>query len=218
MGELRLYAVGVGEVRGIFGATPAVAEQLRDVAQRAFAQPEPAQRTGLLSKLGPLFRRPPATPLVSPTDPEPHDVDVLLAGAYVAPDRMGASWRVVETLVSGIALGATRLAITGTELNDLDFGLARAGVSSALGLRHLLNSKPGLSLGSVPGLAVGCHLHERALAMAGAYHAAGPAIPDPEQRDLVAAIARWLDGFVPWAEVASRLHRPAPDLFAFFAE
>ena len=58
---------------------------------------------GLLSKLGPIFKRVPATPVISPTQPEPHDVEVLLAGAYVPPDRTGATWRLLETLVQGIA-------------------------------------------------------------------------------------------------------------------
>ena len=47
----------------------------------------------------------PATPVISPTQPEPQDVEVLLAGAYIPPDRMGATWRLLETLVQGDGLG-----------------------------------------------------------------------------------------------------------------
>ena len=85
---------------------PAAAEHLRGMAERAFATPQPRPgAVGLLSKLGPIFRRPPATQVISPTQPEPQDVEVLLAGAYVPPERMGATWRVLETLVSGHRLG-----------------------------------------------------------------------------------------------------------------
>ena len=35
MGELRLYAVGIDEVRGMFGASPLVAEHLREDHRRA---------------------------------------------------------------------------------------------------------------------------------------------------------------------------------------
>jgi len=70
----------------MFGAPPQVAEHLRAVAQRAFAPPSMEGRGGLLSKLGPIFKRVPATPVISPTQPEPHDVEVLLAGAYVPTD------------------------------------------------------------------------------------------------------------------------------------
>jgi hypothetical protein len=131
MGELRLYAIGIEEVRGMFGASPGVAEHLREVAQRVFAPPSVEGRGGLLSKLGPIFKRVPATPVISPTQPEPRDVEVLLAGAYVPPDRTGATWRLLETLVQGIAWGSTRMRLTAQELNDLDFALARGGASAA---------------------------------------------------------------------------------------
>ena len=139
----------------MFGASPPVAEHLRGVAQRAFAPPVEAGRSGLLGKLGPIFRRVPATPVISPTQPEPQDVEVLLAGAYIPPDRMGATWRLLETLVQGTAWGSTRMRLTESGLDDLDFALARGGVSAAVGLRHLLNSKTGLNLIPVPGLTVG---------------------------------------------------------------
>ena len=46
MGELRLYAVGIEEVRGMFGASPPVAEHLREVARSAFAPPAVEARGG----------------------------------------------------------------------------------------------------------------------------------------------------------------------------
>ena len=151
----------------MFGASPAVADHLREVARNAFAPPPEDGRHGLLSKLGPIFRRVPATPVISPTQPEPHDVEVLLAGAYVPPDRMGATWRLLETLVQGIAWGSTRMSLTEHSLSDLDFALARGGVSAAVGIRHLLENKASLNLIPVQGLTVGWHRHEKALAMAG---------------------------------------------------
>ena len=174
VGELRLYAIGLEEVRSMFGASPPVAEHLRGVAQRAFAPPVEAGRSGLLGQLGPIFRKVPATPVISPTQPEPQDVEVLLAGAYIPPDRMGATWRLLETLVQGTAWGSTRMRLTEPGLDDLDFALARGGVSAAVGLRHLLNSKTGLSLIPVSGLTVGWHRHDKALAMNDAYRSAMP--------------------------------------------
>jgi hypothetical protein len=217
MDELRLYAIGLDEVRGMFGASPPVADHLRQVAQRALTPVADSSRSGLLGKLGPIFRRPPATPVISPTQPEPHDVEDLLAGAYVPPDRMGATWRLLETLVQGIAWGSTRMTLSRHALDDLDFALARGGVSASIGLRHLLNSKPGLNLIPVQGLTVGWHPHERALAMAGAYRSAMPQIRTDEQREMTTMLATWLDGFIPWAQVAASLGRPVPDLFGFYA-
>jgi hypothetical protein len=217
MGELRLYAVGIEEVRGMFGASPQVAEHLREVARRAFAPPTVEARGGLLSKLGPIFKRVPATPVISPTQPEPHDVEVLLAGAYVPPDRTGATWRLLETLVQGIAWGSTRMSLTPQSLDDLDFALARGGVSASVGLRHLLNSTMSLNLVPVQGLTVGWHPHHKALAMAAAYRSAIQDIKTEEQREMIKSLTTWLDGFLPWAQVAASLGRPVPDLVGFWA-
>ena len=218
MGELRLYAVGLDEVRGVFGAPDDRAAHLREVARRAFTPEPDAARTGLLAKLGPIFRRPPAARVVSPTEPEPRDVEVLLAGAYVRPERTGATWRVLETLVCDLAWGSTKMTLTPQALDELDFALARGGVSSSVGLRHLLDTTAALNLVPVQGLTVGWHRYETALAMAGAYRAAMPQIKTAEQQEQVAALASWLDGFVPWAEVAASLGRPTPDLVGFWAQ
>ena len=217
MGELRLYAIGIEEVRGMFGAPPQVADHLREVAQRAFAPPSLEARGGLLSKLGPIFKRVPAAPVISPTQPEPHDVEVLLAGAYVPPDRTGATWRLLETLVQGIAWGSTRMGLTAQELDDLDFALARGGASASVGLRHLLNSAPSLNLIPVQGLRVGWHPHQKAVAMAAAYRLAMPGIKIAEQREMINSLTMWLEGFLPWAQVAASLGRPVPDLVGFWA-
>ena len=217
MGELRLYALGIEEMRGIFGAAPAQAEHLRAAALRALSPPAPEARGGLLSKLGPIFRRVPAAPVISPTQPEPQDVETLLAGAYVPPERMGATWRVVETLVQQISWGSTRMSLTVQALDDLDFALARGGVSASVGLRHLLMSNTNFSLIPVQGLTVGWHRHDKALAMAAAYRSAMDEIKSPEQQELIAALVTWLDGVVPWAQVAGSLGRPVPDLIGFWA-
>ncbi len=217
MGELRLYAVGIDEVRSIYGADPAHHDQLRDAARRAFTPPAPPARGGLIGRLGPIFRRPPATPVISPTQPEPQDVEALLAGAYVPPDRMGATWRVLEALVQSRCWGSTRMELTAQAVDDLDFALARGGVSAAVGIRHLLTSNTDVNLIPVQGLTVGWHPHDKALAMADAYRSAMPQIKTEEQRRLVGGLVTWLDGFTPWARVAVQLDRPVPDLVGFWA-
>ena len=216
MGELRLYAIGIEEMRGIYGAEPRQVDGLREAARQAFTTERPEQR-GLLSKLGPIFRRPPATQVLSPTQPEPRDVETLLAGAYLPPDRMGATWRVLEALVQARAWGSTLMSLTAQAVDDLDFALARGGVSAAVGLRHLLTSNTDVTLIPVQGLTVGWHRHDKAIAMAGAYRAAMPQIKTEEQREMVARLVTWLDGFIPWAQVAVRLQRPVPDLVGFWA-
>ena len=216
MGELRLYAIGIEEMRGLIGAGPPT-DELREAARRAFAPPARPKPHGLLGRLGPLFRKPPDAPVICATDPEPRDVEALLAGAYIAPDRMGASWRVLEALVAYRAWGATRLPLDPQSLEELDFALARGGVAAAVGIGHLLASNTGVRLIPVHGLTAGWHRHDKALAMTAAYRAAGPSIKTDEQRELVSNLVGWLDGFVPWSQVAVTLGRPVPDLVGFWA-
>lgn len=218
MGELRLYAIGIEEMRGMFGAAPDQAETLRQLAVRAFTPAQAESRDGgLIGRLGPMFRRVPAARVISPTDPEPRDVEVLLAGAYVPHERTGATWRVLETLVQGTAWGSTKIALTAAALDDLDFRLASGGVPASVGLRHLLSTSTSVNLLPVPGLTVGWHPHEKVLAMAGAYRSALGELESADQRDLVAALVSWLEGFLPWSRAAASVGRPAPDLIGFWA-
>lgn len=218
MGELRLYAIGIDEVQAMFGAGPAEQERLRALAHQLLA---PAAGTrvpgGLLTKLGPLFKRPPGAVVVSPTQPVPADVEVLLSGGHVPPDRIGATWRVLETLVQGTAWGSMLMPLTPESLDDLDFALARGGVSSAVGLRHLLSSPTSVPLLRVGGLTVGWHPHDKALAMTAAYRAAMAQVETREQSELVAGLVGWLDGFGSWAREAVQTGRPVPDLVGFWA-
>lgn len=217
MGELRLYAIGINEVRGILGAPPAEAERLRAIARQAFA-PEPvAQRGGLLKRIGPIFKRDLDAPVLTATQPVPQDVETLLAGAYVPPERAGASWRALEALVQGSAWGSTRLELNPQALDDLDFALALGGVSAAVGIRHLLNSATQVNLLPVDGLTVGYHPYALVLTMADAYRGALGQVKTEEQQATLAALVAWLDGFVPWAQVAASLGRPVPDLVGFWA-
>ena len=216
MGELRLYAIGADELRGMFGASPEAADQLRQFAASALALAPPGESPlSLRARLGPIFRRVPATPVISPTQPAPHDLEVLLAGAYVLPERTGATWRLLETLVQGAAWGSTRMGLDSHALDDLDFALARGGVSAAVGLRHLLSNSLSLPLLPVEGLTVGWHPYEKALSMSEAYRRALDQIRTDEQRAMVEALTVWLDGFRPWAQVAGALGRPVPDLVGF---
>jgi hypothetical protein len=53
--------------------------------------------------------------------------------------------------------------------------------------------------------------------MAAAYRSAMPGIKTDEQREMINALTIWLDGFLPWAQVAASLGRPVPDLVGFWA-
>ena len=82
MGSLRLYAIAINEVRDIFSAPEETATALRAIAADRFAESPPAS-TGLLSRLGPVFRRAPDAPVIRPGVPSGSDVDALLTGRHV---------------------------------------------------------------------------------------------------------------------------------------
>ncbi|HET9871473.1 MAG TPA: hypothetical protein VFP89_02605 [Propionibacteriaceae bacterium] len=229
MGELRLYAIGIDEVRGMFGTSGAHAERLRGIAQAALApdastpsaagarKPGGGRPGGLLTKLGPIFKRPPAALVISPTQPTPEDLEVLLAGSYVPPARTGATWRMLEILVQGCAWGSTSVRLDRQSMDELDFALARGGVSSASGLRHLLSCTTGVNLLPVQGLTVGWYPHQKALAMAAAYRAALPEVNTSGQQEIVGALVGWMDSFGDWTATAVAQGRPVPDLVGFWA-
>jgi hypothetical protein len=218
MGELRLYAIGVDEVRDMFGAPADRAERLRSQAAAALTPAQnPTEHQGLLSRLGPIFRRVPGTPVLDPDDPTPEDLERILTGAYVPRERNVATWRVLEMLIKENSWGATGVMLSGEELDTFDFALARGGVHAAGGLRHVLNTPTELPLRLPPGLSVGYHTGDQAIWMAESYRQALAEIEERDQRDLAYGLANWLDGFAPWARLAASQGRPAPDLVGFWS-
>lgn len=215
MGAVRLYAIGLDEVRDMVGATPDDAERLRQVARERLRPQEPApRRGGLLTRIGPLFGRDPWARVVSDDEPTPDDVEVLLTGRHVAPERAAATWRVLETLVAATAWGRCDAELTSGQVRALDFALVRSGAHSEIGLERLLHSDARLGLMPPPGLVVGAYTFPQAVAMADAY--AGAELDQESDRDLATHLGHFLNGFPAWQRVAAELGRPRPDLLTFW--
>lgn len=216
MGTLKLWAIAIDEVRGIFSANPDTASQLRTAATNRFgaaAQPQP----GLLRKLGPLFRggHDPAAP--RPGVPGPADVEDLLAGRYVAPHRLDAAWNLLDFWLDTLALGASVWPLSEQALNDFDFDLARAQVPARYGLSDLFKAHLGISMTLCSGLAAGFVRNEHALGMATSWPA-GIGELSQDHQELAGGIAGFLAGFGDWTDQARSLGRPDPDLIAIFRD
>lgn len=212
MGSLRLYAIAIDEVRDIFCAPDETAAALRAIAADRFSSPRPAS-PGLLSKLGPVFRRPQDAPVVQPDAPSGSDVDTVLAGRYVPPHRLTACWTLLEAWVDAMAWGSIGHELTQAGLNEFDFDLARAAVPARYGLQDLLKADLAIAMRPAPGLAAGYVLGEHALAMAAAWRSAIEQLA-PEHRPMAESVLAWLDGFPAWTAAAPSQHRPEPDLVA----
>lgn len=214
MGEVRLHAIGVDEVRDLFSGNPDAAARLTDLAMAAFPPPPPASpHVGLLSKVGPLLRRPPGAPVVRPGVPTRRDLDDLVHGHELALDRLSAGWALVRLWLDDRAFGRLTLTLGEHQLDDLDFALTRAGLDARFALRRLFNDQLALPVKALPGQVTGYARHGHARAMAAAWRPACDGLPD-DLAPLALDLVGWLDRFAGWADDARDAGRPAPDLVA----
>ncbi len=218
MGELHLWAVSIDEVRDMFGADSDAKARLRGLAASAFKLAEPAHpRTGLLGKVGPLFRHPFDAPLLTPDSPLPSDVDALLNGRYIAPERLAPAWRVVIAWLDAEAWAGFSLAAAPAQLDDLEFDLARAGLSSDFSLRHLMSGDPQLPLRPAPGMSVGYCKQGHVIATRDALDAVLENVEDTS-RQRAASLLRFLNGVHEWSARAIEAGRPQPDLVVIWTD
>ncbi|ROR54225.1 hypothetical protein EDD41_1420 [Luteococcus japonicus] len=211
-----MYAICIDEVRDMFGATPAIAGTLRQIASETFrGAPVPPRAPGMLGKLGPLFARAPEAPLVPHGTPLPSDVENLLAGRFVAPERLGLAWQVVDAWLGRRSLARHVLHRTPREVDQLEFELTRAGLPSQFGIGKLQALDAQIPLRPLPGMSVGYCKHAHVLASGRALQAVLPdVLPHSHQR--AAALADFLTSFETLAGAARANGRPLPDLFVTF--
>lgn len=199
MGELRLYAISIDRARDMVGAAPQEAERLRAVATESFRVAAPAPARGLLGRLGgPLLRRPPQAPVVPHELPLPSDVDALLGGRYVQPERLRHAWRVVEAWLAHDAVGSLVLPTSRPVLEQIEFELARAGLSSDFALAGLLRGDARIGLRPAPGMRVGYAKNHRVLATSRALEACLPQV-QPATREQIAPLAEFLASCELWS-------------------
>lgn len=214
MSTLKLWAIGIDEVRSIVGAEPATAERLRRAADARFAVSLPRQ-PGLLGKLGPLMRGGGDPSAPRPGSPTAADVDDLLAGRFIDPPRLDRAWLLLDLWLDTLALGAGQWTMAAGGLDDFDFDLARAQAPGRCGLTELFKASLGLSLTRPSGLAAGWLPGRHADTMNQAWRPVMGAL-SAEHAELAAAIGGWLDHFTEWRAEAASSGRPEPDLVAVF--
>lgn len=214
MGSLRLYAIGIDEVRDFFSASAETASTLRAIAAARFPSPEP-RSPGLLGKLGPLFARPVDAPVIRPDVPSGSDVEALLSGRFVGPDRLPAAWTLLEAWVDALAWGHHRLELDEAEVREFDFDLARAGIPARYDLTGLVTTPLGIAMRPYPGLVAGFTRLSHVTALTDAWQQSLTGLSEafePRAR----ALLTWLGRFPDWAEDAPGKERPLPDLVTFF--
>lgn len=185
MQQLVACAIAIDDVRDIFGASPALAERLRASSAAYFARPAPAHR----SWLRPLLRRDPST-AVDPAAPSSADVDALLDGAYIAPDRVAPSWRVLIAWLEELAAATRRVVWDEAAFERTEWNLARAGLNSDYSLRSLADRDLGIALRIQPGQVAGYAKHVHAVETLAGLRAAfdHPELTDEDRRFLTPLI------------------------------
>ena len=156
MHELRLFAISINDVRDMFGADAALAAHLRDIVEQTFAPPP--RKSSLLERIGPLLFRQRSVE-VDPRAPLPRDVEAVLSGGHIPPDRLPQCWALVLVWLAQRAAAEITMTIDG--LDALEFDLALAGLPSDYSLRQLAERDLGTALRPLPSQVVGYskHLH-----------------------------------------------------------
>lgn len=139
-----LYAVSIDDVRAMFGADAGLAAELTGAAQAAFPAPTPRPRPFL-----PLMRRPREF-RVDPAQPTREDLTRLLAGGFVPPERMAASWKLFRALLEHRAARHSHVEMDAHTLEAAEFDLARHGLDSYHCLRKLGERPLGIPLHGRP--------------------------------------------------------------------
>lgn len=213
MGEVTLHAIGIDEVRDLFSGQPDAVARLQSLASAAFPPATTPGAVGLLSKLGPLVRRPPGAPIARPGVPTASDLDALVHGRDVGFDRLSVAWALVRLWWDDRAWGRLALTLGEWELDDLDFALSAAGVEPHLGFRKLFNDQLAIPVKALPGQVTGYVRHRHARAMADAWRPALPGLTG-DAAATASAVVDWLDGLADWTQRARDVDRPAPDVIA----
>jgi len=148
---LWLYAIALDDVQGFFSAPPELAAELTAQAGDVVVQPAVKH---LIGKVGPLFRHP-IEPVVEIPLPSAADVESLVEGKAIAPDRLYPAWTIVRHWCEVRSAGRLKLELTDTQLGAIDFHLVTGGLSSQFCLETIIARDPHLPLHPANKLHVG---------------------------------------------------------------
>lgn len=165
--------------------------------------------------MGPLFRRPPGSPVRHPDVPDGVDVDRLLAGSHVPPERLGASWTLLRVWLEAKAWSHYEMPLDQSGAKALDFDLARAGAPAQVALGSFLARELGIPLRTAPGMAAGYSRGPHVLTAQRAWQEVVDRL-EPDHQAQITGLLTWLESFDEWTRAAPRQRREPPDLVAIW--
>lgn len=211
MARMSLFALGITELRDMFRAAPEFADRLRTIAATQFPAPAPDRRRGpLLGRIGPVMKRP-IEEHEAPAHPAAGDVEALLAGRAISPERLEYAWQIALSWLDATSWGRLDLDIDPQQMSDVEFQLALAGLPSQLDLESLLQGNPQLPLLPMAGQRFGYAKNAHVEATRQALSTVIGDLPD-ESLVVIGPVLEFLNQFAEWAEQAGEQGRPVPDL------
>ncbi|QQY14132.1 hypothetical protein JMX53_07105 [Cutibacterium avidum] len=212
MGGLRLNAIAIDEVRDMFGADEGLSTKLRKWAEATFSVPvHHHRRSGWRSPFHPLHKPNVEGPMLPVGWPTPNDVEDLVRGRFIEPDRLGRCWRLVNEWLTHLSWGWTEIPMSVARLDELDFDLAAVGLSSTCAIKRLMVGEPQIPLRPAPGMRIGYARTGQVLTTRLGLTDVVDKIP-AERRGEGDAILEFLNSYPGWMDLAGDLGRPAPDL------
>ncbi|SES01506.1 hypothetical protein SAMN05443377_13017 [Propionibacterium cyclohexanicum] len=206
MATTLLFAIGIDEVRELFGATPEIAARLRGIAS---SQPAPVPAPRQHAHASHHRQR------LADTGPAPlnaSELEALIAGHYVEPDRLASAWQVVVSWLSALCWDHCHIAASSEQLSAWDFQLAVAGLPSRYSLAQLWGRDAQIPLRPAPGMHIGYVRGHHVLAGWGEMAPRLTAL-DSQTVAALAPLTGLLGRFGQWGSVARAHGRPEPDLF-----
>ena len=212
--ELRLWAINIDEFRECFAAPPDLAGRLRQITDR-MTPDSGTKKGGLLSKLGPLMRRPIDAPVILPDVPNRVDGEALITGRYVDSDRLSACWRLVNGWLDELGLAHTTIELPKDKIDELEFDLVRAEVTTQVSIRRLWGRALDIPLRCPEKMSIG---YMESTTVAYLVEQWTTALPELEEDTVQFAtpLLEFLSQFPELATIADAESRRGPDLIAWW--
>ena len=208
--ELRLWAINVDVFRQCFAAPPELEETLREITN-SLTPPAPNQRSGgLLSILGPLMRKPLDGGVIRPGIPNNQDGEAMMTSRYIASDRLSACWLLAEAWLDFLCLARTRIPLTKSTIDELEFDLVRVEIPTQLSIRHLWRHGIDISLRASDEMTIGYMEHATVLRLVDEWTRALPELEEPT-REFATVLLEFAGKFAEYETPG-----PPPDLIAWW--
>ena len=212
--ELRLWAINVDAFRQCFAAPADLAQELWGITERELEASKP-RSGGWLSKLGPLMRNPPEGAVIRPGIPNRIDAEAMMTSRYIAAERRDACWVLARAWLNARARANATIPLPRSQIDEMEFDLARAEVPTQIGIRHLFQW--GLEIPLRPGdnMSIG-YLDQATVArLAEAWATALPELV-PETVAFATAFLEFVEPFAQYASEAEEQGTPPIDLIAWW--